>query len=339
MKNAVGQTSAGYGSSMDIENLAGKPSIKHHTAEDITLEALMAAQAHMGHSTSLWNPMNSRYIFGVRHGIHIISLEATASHLKRAARVVESVASRGGIILFVGNRKGQRTCVVAASQMTGGCYLFTRWIPGTITNAQQLLERCDISPVTPDDRVIPGFREEIQEKLPVLKPDLVVCMNPHENKTLLRECASFIIPSIGVIDTDADPTTVTYPIPANDDSLRCIRLIAGVLGKAGERGRMARLESAKRGEELPYRPFDLMTIAFEGKEGYPVSPGGGEAGGGQQGRFGTTREVVDADEGRGKARPRTGQENGDGDGDDDGDFGDALSSDPEWMKKLLGKDK
>lgn len=277
----IGQKSGSYGSQMDIENLAGKPSIKFHTADDITLEALMAAQAHMGHSTSLWNPMNSRYIFGVRHGIHIISLEATASHLKRAARVVESVASKGGVILFVGTRNGQRTSVVTASQMTGGCYLFSRWIPGTISNGQQLLERCDVSPVTPDDREIAGFQEEIREKLPVLKPDLVVCMNPMENKTLLRECAAYIIPTIGVIDTDADPTTVTYPIPANDDSLRCIRLISGVLGKAGEKGRLARLESAARGEELPYPPFNLMDIAFEGKKGFD---GDGAVDGDQKGR-------------------------------------------------------
>lgn len=185
---------------------------------DITLELLMASQVHIGHATSLWNPANQRYIFGIRQGVHIISLEVTAAHLRRAAKVVEGVAYHGGLILFVGTREGQHRCVVKAAQLSKGCHLFTRWVPGSITNGNQLLTRCRIKAVDELDQEIEG--EVFQEKLAEhssLKPDLVVCLNPLENYVLLHECGLNNIPTIGIIDTDANPTWVTYPIPANDD--------------------------------------------------------------------------------------------------------------------------
>jgi small subunit ribosomal protein S2 len=186
--------------------------------KELTLELLMASQAHIGHSTSLWNPGNQRYIYGVRQGVHIISLEVTAAHLRRAAKVVEGVAYHGGLILFVGTRDGQDRCVVRAAQLAKGCHLFQRWIPGSITNGDQLLVRGRIKAVDEMDQEIEN--EMFQEKLEdhrSLKPDLVVCLNPLENYILLHECGLHTIPTIGIVDTDADPTWVTYPIPANDD--------------------------------------------------------------------------------------------------------------------------
>src|SRR5690606_36251753 len=101
---------------------------------------LLASQIHLGHSTSLWNPLNQRYIFGVRQGIHIFSLETIAAHLKRAASVVEGVARAGGIILFVGTRPGMDRIVVEAARRAGGFHLFDKWIPGSITNRGQILK-------------------------------------------------------------------------------------------------------------------------------------------------------------------------------------------------------
>ena len=152
----------------------------------------------------------------MRQGVHIFSLEAIAAHLRRAAKVVEGVAYHGGIILFVGTRPGQAAAVVKAAQLAKACHIFDSWTPGSITNSEQILARCGIKAVDKDDKVI----EEAEEKLKewrALKPDLVVVMNPIENYTLLHECGLNNIPTIGVIDTNADPTWVTYPIPANDD--------------------------------------------------------------------------------------------------------------------------
>ena len=188
--------------------------------------------------------MNSRYIFGIRQGIHIISLDVTTSHLRRACRVVSGVAEQGGLILFVGTRPGQARCVVNAAQMAQGCHLFERWTPGSITNGHQILGRCKMKVVDMLDNEVKG--SEVKDERPVLKPDLVVCLNPIENWVMLHECGLNAIPTIGIVDTDANPTWVTYPIPANDDSLRCVQVIAGVLGRAGEEGQRRRLEKARK---------------------------------------------------------------------------------------------
>ena len=222
---------------------------------DVTLELLLASQSHMGHHTSLWNPSNSGYIYGIRHETHIISLEVTAAYLRRTAKVVEEVARRGGLILFVGTRKGQKRIVTRAAELAGGYFIFERWVPGSLTNGQQILGHCQMKVVDALDRKVEGFEKELANRA-VLKPDLVVCLNPLENEVLLHECALNCVPTIGVIDTDADPTRVTYPIPANDDSLRCIATIAGVLGRAGEAGQRKRLEQSMKGD-LPYEPVKL----------------------------------------------------------------------------------
>lgn len=184
--------------------------------DDVTLEMLLAAQTHMGHNKSLWNPANARYIYGIREGIHIIGLETTAAHLRRAARVVEEVAYGGGIILFVGTRKGQKNIVVKAAELAGACHLFTKWIPGAITNRDQILQGLGISLVDVRDEKVEGF-EELADSMRPLVPDLVVCLNPVENWALLHECGFANVPTIGIVDTDADPSWVTYQIPANDD--------------------------------------------------------------------------------------------------------------------------
>ena len=224
---------------------------------EITLPLLLASQAHLGHATSLWNPANSRYIFGIRQGVHIISLDVTAAHLRRACRVVSGIAERGGLILFVGTRPGQDRCVVQAARRTMGCHLFEKWQPGTITNGHQILGKCKMKVVDEFDREISGYEDSLRDR-PSLKPDLVVCLNPLENWVMLHECALNGIPTMGIIDTDANPTWVTYPIPANDDSLRCVQLIAGVLGRAGQDGRLQRMAKAMR-KEYTYEGEDLGT--------------------------------------------------------------------------------
>ncbi|KAF1808512.1 ribosomal protein S2 [Eremomyces bilateralis CBS 781.70] len=220
--------------------------------EDITLELLLASQSHLGHKTSLWNPANSRYIFGIRDGIHIISLEVTAAFLRRAAKLVSAVTEAGGLVLFVGTRAGQDRCVVKAAELSGGCHLFERWTPGGITNGTHILGQCKTKVVDEHEQELPGYQNQLSQRA-ALKPDLVVCLNPLENYVLLHECALDNIPTIGIIDTDANPAWVTYPIPANDDSLRCVQVIGGVLGRAGEAGKQRRLAAAKEGY-LTYQP-------------------------------------------------------------------------------------
>lgn len=228
---------------------------------DITLELLLASGTHLGHSTSRWNPQNSRYIYGIREGVHIISLDVTAAYLRRAAKVVEEVAARGGIILFAGTRKGQKRSIVRAAELAGAYHIFERWIPGSLTNGQQILGHCATKVVNALDEELPEFAADLADR-PSVKPDLVVCLNPLENVVLLHECGLHNVPTIGIIDTDADPTRVTYPIPANDDSLRGTNLIAGILGRAGEAGQKRRLEMAREGKTL-YKPVTANELRLD----------------------------------------------------------------------------
>ena len=236
-------------------------------ASELTLPMLMAAQTHLGHATSLWNPRNSSYIFGIRDGIHIISLDTTYAYLCRAAKVVQEVARRGGIILFIGTRDKQEEIVVKAAQMAGGYHIFDRWVPGSLTNGQQILGHCRLKVVDAEDKELPDFTALLggPSGHPVLKPDLVVCFNPIENEVCLHECGLHTVPSIGVIDTDADASWVTYPIPANDDSIRSLTLIAGVLGNAGAEGQQQRKKAAKTGR-VPYNPKMIQTMLDDLRE-------------------------------------------------------------------------
>ena len=141
---------------------------------------------------------------------------ADALDLRRAARVVEEVAYRGGLILFVGTRPGQTQIVTQAARLARACHLFTKWVPGSITNSEVILASMPMQMVDEHDRPLQGFDRHITDRRPLV-PDLVVCLNPLENYVLLHECALVNVPTIGVVDTNVEPTWVTYAIPANDD--------------------------------------------------------------------------------------------------------------------------
>lgn len=191
----------------------------------------------------------------------MISLDVTAAYLRRAAKVVEEVAARGGIILFAGTRKGQQDAVVKAAELASSYHIFERWIPGSLTNGQQILGHCATKVVNAFDEELPDFKQDLADR-PSIKPDLVVCFNPVENVVLLHECGLNNVPTIGICDTDADPTRLTYPIPANDDSLRSVGLIAGVLGRAGQDGQARRMKMAQEGQ-LSYQPITARELKVD----------------------------------------------------------------------------
>ncbi|KAK7941623.1 mitochondrial 37S ribosomal protein uS2m [Apiospora aurea] len=240
----------------NLRNVGAQVEHRYSPSDDVTLELLMASQAHMGHHASVWNPANARYIYGIRQGIHIISLEQTAAHLRRAARVVEEVAYHGGLILFVGTRPGQTQIVTQAARLAKACHLFTKWTPGTITNSDKILPGIPVEIVNEHDQPIGGFNQHLMDRR-ALVPDLVVCLNPLENFTMLRECSQANVPTIGIVDTNTEPTWVTYAIPANDDSLRCLAVIGSVLGRAGEAGQKRRMEDAKNGKVTWDTPSEI----------------------------------------------------------------------------------
>jgi len=224
----------------------------------LTLSALLSANLHLGHSTSLWHPRTLPFVFGTRNNISIINLELTLSHLRRACAVTQEVAYRNGVIVFVGTRPGMHPILYKAAT-EGSAYCVTRrWVAGTITNASEILDRGEemrvnkevIKGMSMEDaetlglahRRSVGSREEGRDKRTprFYRPDLLIVLNVRENVIALAETKKFGIPTIGMIDTDCDPTCVTYPIAGNDDSLRATELVVGVLAKAAKEGRKER---------------------------------------------------------------------------------------------------
>ncbi|KAI6166967.1 ribosomal protein S2 [Pisolithus thermaeus] len=224
----------------------------HHTLSrplapsQATLSALVAAGAHFGHTASLMNPNFLPYAYGTRAGLTIIDLEQTLPLLRRAANLVRAVAQRKGTIIFVGTRPDLQDTIQRASERLGaqGYHIGERWLPGTLTNRNQL------------------FQEESQEYR--LTPDLVVLLNPLANMNAIRECAIQHVPTVGIIDSNADPRIVMYPIPANDDSPRTAQIIAGVLSVAGKEGVMAREEGQKSHQNQAHRILIRQALNGEG---------------------------------------------------------------------------
>ncbi|RKP10365.1 ribosomal protein S2, flavodoxin-like domain-containing protein, partial [Thamnocephalis sphaerospora] len=210
----------------------------------LTIARMLASGMHIGHSDALWHPLNLPFIFGTRAGVHIINLEHSLTYLRRACRVVRDVAHQGGIILFVGTRPGQQHLPVEAARRSGSYYVSQRWVAGTITNAHKLLRRSQQQgggsamnkPAELEARVLRPRQD------PIYRPDLMVVLNPLENRIALNEAQKMHIPTVGLIDTDCDPRCVTYPIPGNDDSLRSVELVANVLSMAARDGAQARQE-------------------------------------------------------------------------------------------------
>jgi small subunit ribosomal protein S2 len=153
--------------------------------------------------------------------------------------LVRAIAFEGGQILFIGTRPDLRTIVKSAAGRIGkqGYYVSDRWIPGTLTNAPELFGQ--------------AVANEVEAR-----PDLVVLLNPLSNITCIRECALAHIPTIGIIDSDADPRIVMYPIPANDESPQTAEIVAGILSIAGREGLALRMEDDVREEEMVQNEID-----------------------------------------------------------------------------------
>ncbi|KZV69661.1 ribosomal protein S2 [Peniophora sp. CONT] len=204
-----------------------KPHMQLHKAtrpRDTTLNALVAAGAHFGHSTSLMNPHFIPYAYGARAGITVIDMDQTLPMLRRAASVVRGILANDGTILFVGTRPDLGPAARKAAQRVGdnAYYVANKWTSGLLTNRTQFYGDASV-----DMRVV---------------PDCVVVLNPLQNMHALRECALEHVPTIGIIDSNVDPRIVMYPIPANDESTRTAELIAGVLSIAAREGLALRKE-------------------------------------------------------------------------------------------------
>lgn len=203
------------------------PNMSATVARDlVTIRQMMACSMHLGHSRTKWNPKMARFIFGERAGIHIIDLEKTIVALRQACNVVKDIASKGGIIVFVGTSDNIQRLTYECAQDCQQHYVNVRWIGGTITNRRQVLR---------DDK---------------LSPDLIIILDPMENDKAVLEAHSCGIPTIAICDTNCDPTRITYPIPANDDAFSSVELIGRTLAQAAEEGRSVRTRPLKSADVI-----------------------------------------------------------------------------------------
>ena len=199
--------------SLNKEAGIGFPDYK---GEDVTLERMMAASLHLGHSPRKTNQHMMKYIWGLRGGINIIDLDKTLICLRQASQLLRHISSRGGRVLWIGTSPSiqQLTyeCATAASQF----YINTKWISGSLTNRSQVIRNSS------------------------LLPDLIILLDPMRNRAVLTEAFLECIPTIAICDTPCDPREVTYPIPANDDAFSSVAFISRLLSHASMEGHSIR---------------------------------------------------------------------------------------------------
>lgn len=212
---------------------------------------LLEAGVHFGHQTKRWNPKMKEFIFTSRDDIYIIDLQKTVDKLEEAYAELLKVCENGGKALFVGTKKqAQEACIEEATRC-GGYYMTTKWLGGTLTNFKTIRERInrieDIENMTKDgklellpkkerikinkeydklNKILCGIRE--MKKL----PQAVIIVDPRIEMNAIREAKRLNIPVFGIVDTNSDPDVVDYVIPGNDDAVRSVKVLLGVLANA-----------------------------------------------------------------------------------------------------------
>ena len=217
----------------------------------VSMSYLLEAGVHFGHQTKRWNPKMKEYIFTSRDDIYIIDLEKTKECLEKAYLEVKTIAENGGKFLFVGTRKqAQEVCVEEATR-SNSYYVTERWLGGTLTNFRTIrrrvkrleeieeMEKNGTFDLLPKKEVI-GLKKEYEKLNRVLcgiramekLPQAIIVVDPKKEINAIKEARKLRIPVFGVVDTNCDPDDVDYVIPGNDDAVRSIKVMLGVLTNA-----------------------------------------------------------------------------------------------------------
>ena len=222
----------------------------------VDIKGLFEAGAHFGHKTSRWHPRMAPYIYGKRGNIHIIDLEKTAEGIDAAAGVVETAAAKGKQVMFVGTRAQFEDLVKNSAEAAKSPYVVTRWIGGMLTNSKTMNERVKHLKKL-EERMASGELEAKYSKLEVQrfqeeidamnvrfggikelkgKPGAVFVLDAVGDELAVKEAAKLGVPVIAICDSNADPILVDHVIPANDDSIVGVEMIANYIVKAVQSG-------------------------------------------------------------------------------------------------------
>ena len=236
-------------------------------ANIISMKQLLEAGVHFGHQTRRWNPKMAPFIFMDRNGIHIIDLQQTVTRLNEAYKFVEQVAADGGTILFVGTKKQAQEAVAEEATRCGMYYVNHRWLGGMLTNFQTIqlrirylrdletrrdrgdfdrLPKKEVQRLQDDivrlERILGGIKD--MRRL----PNAIFIIDTRKERTAVLEARRLEIPIIALADTNSDPDEIDYPIPANDDAIRAVRLLSSKIADAVIEGRRE-LEAQQKDSE------------------------------------------------------------------------------------------
>ena len=218
----------------------------------VTMKQLLEAGVHFGHHTRRWNPKMKEYIFNARNGVYIIDLQKTADKIEEAyAAMVEIVRNNNAKVLFVGTRKQIQDIIKDEAIRAGQYYVDKRWLGGTMTNFKTVrksiaklyrieemekdgtfekLTKKEVAGYKKEQAKLEGFFSGIKEMQQL--PGALFVVDPKTEHNAVAEARKLHIPVFGLVDTNCDPDDVDYVIPANDDGVRAVRLIVGVMANA-----------------------------------------------------------------------------------------------------------
>ena len=217
----------------------------------VGISTLLDAGSHFGHQTRRWNPKMKPYIFGSRGDIYIIDLKKTLIGLDQAYTFVSDLTRKGGTVLFVGTKKQAQEAVADAANRCGMPYVNARWLGGMLTNFVTIRTRVErmeeLEAMDADGRMALLPKKEqillhkelgkLQTNLNGIRnmkrvPDAIFVIDTNREEIAIHEAHRLNIPVVGTLDTNCDPDDVDYGIPANDDAIRSVRLLAGFLADA-----------------------------------------------------------------------------------------------------------
>ena len=217
----------------------------------VSMSYLLEAGVHFGHQTKRWNPKMKEYIFNSRDDIYIIDLEKTQSLLEEAYNEIKTIATNGGKFLFVGTKKQSGEVCQEEAARSNSYYVTERWLGGTLTNFRTIrrrvrrleeieeMEKNGTFEVLPKKEVI-GLKKEYEKLNRLLcgiremakLPQALIVVDPKKEYNAIKEARKLRIPVFGVVDTNGDPDLVDFVIPGNDDAVRSIKVLLGVLNNA-----------------------------------------------------------------------------------------------------------
>lgn len=209
---------------------------------------LLEAGVHFGHQTKRWNPKMQPYIFEKRNAIYIINLGETVKQLQDACNYLSKLASKGGKVLFVGCKKQAQEAVREAAEACGQYYVNHRWLGGTLTNLQTIRKSVARLQYIEEIKTSPEYSKMGKQELSALRregeklsrnligirnmdkfPDAIVIIDTMRESIAVNEARRLNIPVLAIVDTNADPDEVDFPIAGNDDAIRAIRILLSKL--------------------------------------------------------------------------------------------------------------